>query len=154
MKWVPGSLGEGLAWLQPPTPDTPARPTSPICPGTSSSWGQEVRGRAFSLEPSKAGSLLPQTHTQHAALQLPRPGEGGGVHVSTFFSPKRPEEGASSTTWGCSRAGHWGTSPGGAPILPFALDECALTPSPPPHPLNKQHHPPHPLHTQRHLVPE
>ena len=41
----------------------------------------------------------------------------------------------------------------GAPILPLARDECSLTPSPHPHPLNKQHHPPCPPHTQRDLLP-
>lgn len=64
------------------------------------------------------------------------------------------EEGANPTPWGYSRAGHREPPVGeGAAILPFALDESALTPSPPPHPLNKQYHPLHPPHTQQDLVP-
>lgn len=47
-------------------------------------------------------------------------------------------EGANSPPWGDSRARHWGASPDGAPILPFALDGCSLTPSPHLHPLNEQ----------------
>lgn len=46
---------------------------------------------------------------------------------------------------------------GWGPILPFALDECSLTPPTHIHihtySLNKQHHPLIPPHTQRDLVP-
>lgn len=97
------------------------------------------------------------THPEWHPSNCSSPGEGGHVGKSAP-SPFPKGHGAwgegSPTPWGYSRAGHWGTSPGGAPILLFALDECFLTPSPRTHhPLNKQHHPPNPPHAQRDLVP-
>lgn len=115
-----------------------------------------MRERAFSLDPSKSGSLLP-THTQHGippiVPSLRRAGDVGKSAPSPFPRGHGAWGGGNPTLGGYSGAGHWGASLGEVPPLPFALDECSLTPRPPPHPLNKQHRPPHPPHTQRDWCP-
>lgn len=144
LKWAPGSLGEGLAWFQAPTPDAPARPSSSLPLQPSPSWGQEVRGRAFSPGSSTSGSTPAPTHTQHGIPPIaPSLGEAGGAGKSVpspFPRGTGAGEWANATPWGYSRAEQWGTSPGGAPTLPIALDKYSLTQATPPapHPLNKQ----------------
>lgn len=152
LKWVPGSLGE-RGWPG----CRPVRPTPPPPLGPSPSWGRGREGElSLQTHPSR-GPSLPHTPSE-APLQLFQPWRGVGRRGNVGKSAPSPFPkghgawgGGNPPPWGYSRAGHWGASPGGAPILLFALDECSLTPSTPP-PLNKQRHPPHPPHTQRDLV--
>lgn len=129
MKWVSGSLGEGLAWLPPSQAHFPTPP--PLGP-TPTGVRQERESFLSRSIPVRIPSC--HTHPEWHPSNCSSPGEGGHVGKSAP-SPFPKGHGAwgegSPTSWGYSRAGHWGTSPGGAPILLFALDECFLTPSPP-----------------------
>jgi hypothetical protein len=136
LKWAPGSLGESLLWLQPPTADAPTRPTSPLPLGPAQ-WGsgserESLLSRAlhFRIHPSA-------THTQNGTPPIaPSLGEMGsaGKSAPSLFPRAYAVWGcvANATPWGYSRAGHCGASPGGAPTLPFALNECSLTQAPHP----------------------